>query len=81
LNHSVGRNIANPVAMLNASVNMLRHLGKTSHAQLISDAIHHTLSTAKIHTFDVGGGHSTTEVIAAIKTYIGDNLHKYKSQF
>lgn len=45
-----GKNIANPFAMLNASVDMLNHLGHTQHANAISDAIYQTIVTDRIHT-------------------------------
>lgn len=45
-----GKNIANPFAMLNASVDMLNHLGHTQHANAIADAIHQTIVVDKIHT-------------------------------
>lgn len=45
-----GKNIANPIAMLNASVDMLNHLGHTEHAKVIAHAIHQTLVVDRIHT-------------------------------
>lgn len=45
-----GKNIANPFAMLNASVDMLHHLGHTQHANAIADAIYQTIVTDRIHT-------------------------------
>lgn len=45
-----GRNVANPVAMLNASVDMLYHLGHKNHADAISEAIHKTICEDKVHT-------------------------------
>lgn len=45
-----GKNIANPIAMLSASVDMLRHLGHVQHAQLIQRAIEKTICEDKIHT-------------------------------
>ena len=45
-----GKNIANPFAMLNASVDMLNHLGHNQHANAISDAIYQTIVTDKVHT-------------------------------
>lgn len=45
-----GKNIANPFAMLHASVDMLNHLGHTQHAKAIDDAIYQTLVVDKIHT-------------------------------
>lgn len=45
-----GKNIANPIAMLNAAVDMLEHLGHLTHAKLLSHAIDHTVNVDKIHT-------------------------------
>lgn len=45
-----GKNLANPFAMLNASVDMLHHLGHNQHANAIADAIYQTVVTDKIHT-------------------------------
>ncbi|KAL5274086.1 IDH3G family protein [Megaselia abdita] len=61
-----GKNIANPIAMLNASVDMLNHLGHREHAKVISQAIHQTLVVDRIHTPDIGGNHSSTDIIENI---------------
>lgn len=45
-----GKNIANPIAMLNASVDMLDHLGHKQHARLIEAAIRKTISEDQLHT-------------------------------
>ena len=45
-----GKNIANPIAMLNASVDMLEHLGHQTHANIINKAIERTISEDRIHT-------------------------------
>lgn len=45
-----GKNIANPVAMLNAAVSMLEHLGHTQHAKLIENAIIQTICNDNIRT-------------------------------
>lgn len=45
-----GKNIANPIAMLNASVDMLRHLGCEHHADAIADSIYKTICDDRIHT-------------------------------
>jgi len=58
-----GRNIANPTAMLNASCDMLDHLGLTDHSQIIRGALVKTLTQDKIHTSDLGGQATTIEVI------------------
>lgn len=45
-----GKNVANPIAMLNASVDMLYHLGHKTYADAISSAIRKTIVEDKIHT-------------------------------
>lgn len=45
-----GRNIANPIAMLNASCDMLEHLELNTHAKLIRNAIEKTINVDMIHT-------------------------------
>lgn len=45
-----GKNLANPVAILNASVDMLRHLGHKYHADAIDLAIHKTVAEDRIMT-------------------------------
>lgn len=45
-----GKNIANPIAMLNASIDMLYYLGLKSHADVITLAINKTLNEDLVHT-------------------------------
>ncbi len=45
-----GKNIANPISMLNASVDLLRHLGLSRHSKLFQAAINNTVNVDKIHT-------------------------------
>jgi isocitrate dehydrogenase (NAD+) len=61
-----GKNIANPTAMLQTAVMMLRHLGEREPADLIERAMIHTLSNKKVRTRDLGGTASTTEYTEAI---------------
>lgn len=65
-----GKNIANPIAMLSASVDMLEHLGHIQHADLIRKAIERTLSEDRIHTPDLGGTAKSTDVVQKIIDYI-----------
>uniref|UniRef100_A0ABM0GXH0 Isocitrate dehydrogenase [NAD] subunit, mitochondrial n=1 Tax=Saccoglossus kowalevskii TaxID=10224 RepID=A0ABM0GXH0_SACKO len=58
-----GKNIANPTAMLLASTLMLEHLNLHDYAKTISDAIWKTISQDKIHTPDLGGMATTTDVV------------------
>lgn len=45
-----GKNIANPIAILNSAVDMLHHLGHNTHADIIENAINKTVNEDKIHT-------------------------------
>ncbi|RZC40030.1 Iso dh domain containing protein [Asbolus verrucosus] len=58
-----GKNIANPVAMLNASVDLLFHLGHREYAKRIERAIVKTLVEDKIHTADLGGTATSQDVV------------------
>lgn len=65
-----GKNIANPIAMLNAAVDMLRHLGHKHHAVIIQNAINKTIN-ARIHTPDLYGGTATSrDVVDSILKHI-----------
>jgi len=71
-----GKNIANPIAMINASVDMLEHLGHQKHAQLIKRAVHKTVCIDKIHTPDLGGNAKSTDVIESIINNLDDSVHE-----
>ncbi|VDO75912.1 unnamed protein product [Haemonchus placei] len=58
-----GKDLANPTAFIRASVDMLRYLGCHQHADLISDALWKTLVEQRVHTRDVGGNHTASEVV------------------
>lgn len=60
-----GKNVANPVAMLNASVDMLYHLGHKNHADAIKDSILKTICEDKIQT---PGKHSNWKAIRELNT-------------
>lgn len=61
--HLVDKNLANPCATLFAAVDMLKHLGLRDHAYLINDAVEKTLNEDRIHTQDLGGTATTTDVV------------------
>lgn len=50
-----GKNKANPIAMLNASVDLLNHLNLKPYANMISDAIYKTTVDDQIRTMGKGG--------------------------
>jgi isocitrate dehydrogenase (NAD+) len=61
-----GKNIANPTAMLQSAVMMLRHLNERPAADLIERATFHTLAVKQVRTRDLGGSASTTEYTEAV---------------
>ena len=65
-----GKGIANPLALLMASVLMLEHCGRHDVAARLRTALDHTLLVAQVRTRDLGGAASTSgfadAVIAAL---------------
>ncbi|HZS09251.1 MAG TPA: isocitrate dehydrogenase (NAD(+)) [Blastocatellia bacterium] len=61
-----GKNMANPTALLQSSVLMLRFIGERRAADLIHKALEHTLAVRNMRTRDLGGTASTTEYTEAI---------------
>ncbi|XP_045471648.1 isocitrate dehydrogenase [NAD] subunit gamma, mitochondrial-like [Harmonia axyridis] len=66
----VGKNVVNPVAMLNALRDMLVYLKINRDATAIDCAIRKTLSRDKIHTADIGGDKKTSEFMDRVTDYI-----------
>ncbi|XP_050427588.1 isocitrate dehydrogenase [NAD] subunit gamma, mitochondrial-like [Adelges cooleyi] len=71
-----GANIANPVAMLSASADMLEHLGHKMHCDMIRTAITKTLSEDLVHTADLNGTASTTDVVHNIIKHVKNYTQK-----
>ena len=61
-----GKNIANPTALIQSAIMMLRYFGERSAADLIERALIYTLAHKQIRTRDLGGTASTTEYTEAI---------------
>jgi isocitrate dehydrogenase (NAD+) len=70
-----GKNIANPTALLQTAVMMLRHLGERAAADLIERAMIHTLAEKQVRTRDLGGTASTTEYTEAIVASMRELSH------
>ncbi|GCC39759.1 hypothetical protein chiPu_0023794 [Chiloscyllium punctatum] len=68
---AMGRNIANPTAMLLSSANMLRHLNLEFHSNLISEAVRKVIKLGKVRTRDMGGYSTTSDFLKSVI----DNLH------
>ena len=58
---AVGKNVANPTAMLLSSANLLDHASLHHHAKNIREAVHKVLKAGKVKTKDLGG-YSTTKM-------------------
>ena len=65
-----GQNKANPSAMLNASADLLQHLGLQHQSELIRAAVYHTINVDRIHTADLGGQATSTEVVQNVMNFI-----------
>ncbi|CAB0031597.1 unnamed protein product [Trichogramma brassicae] len=63
---AVGKNVANPTAMILCSVKLLNHLNLRRHAEQIRDALNRVLNDGKHLTKDLGGQTSTTEFTHAV---------------
>jgi len=75
----VGRNSANPVAMLNAGADLLSHLGLARHSDLVRTAVFNAVNTDRVHTKDLGGTASTTDVIHSVISNIKNSPLKYEN--
>lgn len=64
------RNIANPTAMLLASCMMLDHLKLYDYASLLRNAILTCMNETRLHTVDIGGQGTTSEVVQSIMKLI-----------
>src|SRR5207248_5515536 len=61
-----GKNIANPTALLQSSVLMLRHIGETNAAERVQAALERVYQSKEKLTRDIGGTASTTEFAYAV---------------
>ncbi len=66
----IGKNKANPCAMLNASADMLSHLNLRYHAKLIHDAVWQTINVDMIQTEDLGGQATSMDVVQNVISHI-----------
>jgi isocitrate dehydrogenase (NAD+) len=61
-----GKNMANPTALLQSAILMLRYLNERAAADLLYQSLEYTLRVRNIRTRDLGGTASTTEYTEAI---------------
>jgi tartrate dehydrogenase/decarboxylase/D-malate dehydrogenase len=62
----MGKNLANPVGTFWSTVMLLEHLGEGAAAGRLMQAIEQVTANAALHTRDLGGKATTTEVTAAV---------------
>merc|ERR1719334_2806508 len=63
---AIGKDAANPAAMLLAAANMLRHMQLHRYADVITKAVHNVIKAGKVRTRDLGGYASSSEFTHAI---------------
>lgn len=63
---AVGKNVANPTAMLLCSTKLLRHVNLHNYSDMITNAINRVLKAGKIRTKDLGGQNTTNEFTLAV---------------
>lgn len=63
---AVGKNVANPTAMLLCSAKMLSHVNLPYYSNMIRNAVNKVLQEGKVKTRDVGGQSTTSEFTQAI---------------
>ncbi|KAH0956787.1 hypothetical protein HN011_009812 [Eciton burchellii] len=63
---AVGKNVANPTAMLLCAVKMLNHVNLKRYGEQIREALNRVLNDGKVLTKDLGGQSSSTEFTAAV---------------
>jgi len=62
----MGKNIANPTAMLLCSANMLNHMSLNRHGNKIRNAVLKTVKKKKVKTLDMGGYATTSQYTKAV---------------
>lgn len=70
-----GKNIANPIAVINASADLLQYLKLNDYAEIIRTATDKALNMARIHTPDLKGQYTTTDVVNYIIDDIRHQMH------
>ncbi|KAJ0170816.1 hypothetical protein K1T71_013588 [Dendrolimus kikuchii] len=63
---AVGKNIANPTAMLLCSANLLAHVNLHNYSKMIKNAINKVLKDGKVRTKDLGGQSTTKDFTFAV---------------
>jgi len=67
---AVGKNVANPTAMLLCGAKMLYHINLNNYGDMLRNAISSVLQEGKVRTKDVGGQSTTSEYVKAIISHL-----------
>ncbi|XP_047110867.1 probable isocitrate dehydrogenase [NAD] subunit beta, mitochondrial [Schistocerca piceifrons] len=68
---AVGKNVANPTAMLLCAAKMLSHVNLHTYSEMIRNAVNHVLQDGKVKTKDIGGQSTTNEFTYAVIANLG----------
>ncbi|GMT24154.1 hypothetical protein PFISCL1PPCAC_15451, partial [Pristionchus fissidentatus] len=71
-----GKDAANPTSFIRASVDMLRYLGYSVHADIISDSLFRVLVGDRLHTPDIGGTSKTSQMVDALFRHMEVEIKK-----
>jgi len=63
---AMGKNVANPTAMLLCSANMLKHAGLNRYSEMIRGSVEKVIRSGKVRTKDVGGQSTRSEFARAV---------------
>ncbi|KAH0558179.1 isocitrate dehydrogenase [NAD] subunit beta, mitochondrial [Cotesia glomerata] len=63
---AVGKNVANPTALILCGVKLLNHINLKRYAVQIREALNRVLNEGKVRTKDLGGQNSTTDFTQAV---------------
>lgn len=70
-----GKDIANPIAMINASADLLEYLKLDDQAEIVRESIYKAINVEKLHTQDMGGTASTSNVVDFIIDDVKTQTH------
>ena len=68
---AIGRNIANPTAMILCAADMLKHIYFHEHGEMLEKAVKKVIKDGKVKTRDMGGYASTTDFTHAVIDNLG----------
>ena len=74
-----GKNIANPIAIYNAAADMLEYLGLHDYCNMLRSSLHKVVNEAKIHTPDLGGTATTSDVVDFIMHDLREKVQNFYS--